>query len=183
MHRGLLKSALPFGATLAVVLSAVWIAGNWTYRANAKPSFSEVRANRRAYDGAPPVIPHPALGGTCVNCHAAVERIVPGVGIAPPNPHLRTLGMSDGSRCQQCHVFQTTDAEFTKNAFLGLPQNLRDGSRLYAHAPPVLPHALFMREDCASCHIGTTARPEIRCSHPERSNCLQCHARVAFVAR
>lgn len=140
------------------------------------PTASNARAERRAYDGAPPVIPHAPLGGTCVTCHTETAREVPGVGIAPPNPHRHTLGMSEQSRCVQCHVFRTTEKTLVANRFQGLAQNLRHGERFSEHAPPVLPHDTFMREDCRSCHAGLTARPEVRCSHPERIHCAQCHA-------
>ncbi|MBX7105162.1 MAG: nitrate reductase cytochrome c-type subunit [Gemmataceae bacterium] len=141
-----------------------------------------VRADRRAYDGAPPVIPHKPLGGACVTCHAAIARAVPGVGVAPPNPHLKTPGLSDMSRCQQCHVFQTDTTVFVASKFEPLMQQVVPGERLYPHAPPVIPHHLFMREDCAMCHSSTAGRPEIRCTHPERSNCLQCHATYKTLA-
>ncbi len=42
-------------------------------------------------------------------------------------------------------------------------------------APPVIPHQLLMRENCAACHTGPAAREEIRCTHPERVRCAQCH--------
>jgi hypothetical protein len=32
-----------------------------------------------------------------------------------------------------------------------------------------------MRENCNSCHADPASRPEIRCSHPLRANCRQCH--------
>jgi nitrate reductase cytochrome c-type subunit len=156
------------------VALAIWL---WTgRRGEASASAFEVRAARRAYDGAPPVIPHPPLGGSCTTCHASTAHDVPGVGIAPPNPHLRTPGVSEASRCRQCHVFQSTTDLFVGNDFEGLPQRPRRGERLYEHAPPVLPHGLFMREACTACHAGPAAREEIRCSHAERANCLQCHA-------
>jgi cytochrome c-type protein NapB len=136
----------------------------------------QVRAARRAYDGAPPVIPHPPLGGTCTDCHASTARDLPGVGIAPPNPHLDTPGMS-AARCRQCHVFRQTEELFVPTAFEGLKQVPRKGGRMYADAPPVIPHHLFMRENCNACHSGPAAREEIRCSHPDRVRCLQCHAR------
>jgi nitrate reductase cytochrome c-type subunit len=68
-----------------------------------------------------------------------------------------------------------TTGSLVANDFQPLPQNLRKGDRLYAHAPPVIPHGVFMREACAACHEGVAARSEIRCTHPERVNCLQCH--------
>lgn len=163
---------------LAVVGGVVYYLGPGAPDAGAlRSAVFRTRAERRAYDGAPPVIPHPPLGGPCTNCHSTVARELPGVGVAPPNPHLRTLGMSETSRCQQCHVFRNSNDVFVKSNFEPLRQEPRRGERLYAAAPPVLPHGHFMREDCNACHSGLAARPEIRCSHPERTHCLQCHAR------
>lgn len=166
---------------LATVVVLVALAAWWVQpRPRAVASSltpSPIRAERRAYDGAPPVIPHPPLGGACISCHAAQARELPGVGIAPPNPHLRTPGLSSASRCQQCHVFKNATDVLTASTFEPLTQDLRKGERPYATAPPVIAHGYFMREDCAACHAGATARPETRCTHPERLNCLQCHAR------
>ena len=150
-------------------------AGKPSGPAKSPPS---VRAERRAYDGAPPVIPHNPFGVACTSCHNATGIEVPEVGFAPPSPHELTTGMSAMSRCQQCHVFATTTEVFAKNDFGGLRQDLRRGSRLYPHAPPVIPHAGFMRENCAACHSGLAAREEIRCTHPERVRCQQCHVPV-----
>jgi hypothetical protein len=138
-------------------------------------SFS-ARAARRAYNGAPPVIPHRPLSGTCTDCHTVTGRDLPGLGIAPPNPHLDTAGIGAKARCQQCHVFQQTADLFAENSFVGLSHVLRKGDRLYPAAPPTIPHSLFMRESCNACHTGPAARQEIRCSHPERVRCTQCHA-------
>lgn len=137
----------------------------------------QLRAVRRAYDGAPPVIPHPPLGGACTNCHADTPREVPGIGTAPPNPHLKTPGLGEACRCRQCHVFAVTPELYVTNTFEGIQQKPRGGDRLYTHAPPVIPHHVFLREDCLACHAGLGARQEIRCTHPDRINCLQCHAR------
>lgn len=139
----------------------------------------DVRSTRRAYDGAPPVIPHQPLGAACQTCHTDAPREVPGVGLALPNPHLKTVGLGDYSRCQQCHVFQTVTTELVSNQFTPLLQTARRGERLYPGAPPVIPHPVFMREDCVICHSGSASRPEIRCTHPERLNCRQCHAAMA----
>src|SRR5438309_206520 len=57
----------------------------------ALASESQRRSARRAYDRAPPVIPHPRLGGACIHCHGDTGRELPGIGWAPPNPHLKTL--------------------------------------------------------------------------------------------
>ncbi len=143
----------------------------------ALKSAANVRAERRAYDGAPPVIGHEDFGVECMSCHEEGLEL-PGVGYAPVMPHGTTDGMSAISRCEQCHVFRTTDGVFAVNSFAGLPQDLRRGPRLNALAPPVIPHGVFMRENCAACHTGPAAREEIRTSHPERIRCRQCHLEI-----
>lgn len=137
------------------------------------------RAERRAYDGAPPVIAHENFGMSCTECHDFEGMEVEGVGYAPPSPHEGTLGMSAVARCRQCHVFSLSDEAFAANAFAGLRQDLRRGERLYEGAPPRRPHKAFMRENCVACHSGPAAREEIRTSHPERTRCAQCHVEVA----
>ena len=136
-----------------------------------------VRAERRAFDGAPPVIPHQPFGVPCTSCHNELGMKVDGVGFAPPTPHGdRTKG--DMRRCRQCHVFANAKGTFRDNAFAGLRQDLRKGERLHPYAPPVIPHQILLRENCAACHSGPAAREEIRCSHPERMGCTQCHVPV-----
>jgi len=136
---------------------------------------SPERAKRRPYDGAPPVIPHPRLGASCVECHTETGKAVPGRGFAPANPHRHTTGLSNRANCRQCHVFHTTEELFAESDFVGLPQTLTGSDRLYPGAPPVIPHRVFMRENCNACHAGPAARPEIRCSHSHRIHCRQCH--------
>ena len=136
---------------------------------------SNVRAERRAYDGAPPTIPHPPLGAKCTACHTDTGSSRPGVGFAPANPHVGTPVEGAVQNCSQCHVFKNAVPVMVASDFVGRAQNLRLGSRQYQGAPPGMPHAKFMRENCLACHSGQAARPEIRCSHPERTNCVQCH--------
>lgn len=138
-------------------------------------SAAEVRAKRRAYDGAPPVIAHDPMGASCVQCHNQRGLAVDGLGYAPPSPHEATRGMGPTARCTQCHVYARTDDVFVDSSFAGLAQDLRRGSRLYPGAPPVMPHRVFMRENCRACHTGPAAREAIRTSHPERARCRQCH--------
>ena len=140
---------------------------------------STARAQRRLYDGAPPVIPHAPLNITCVACHTDTGKEAPPLGFAPANPHAQTAGIGAVSHCQQCHAFRRQDAVFAESDFRGLPQQFAMADRLYAGAPPVIPHRVFMRENCTSCHSGPVARPEIRCTHPQRANCRQCHAQGA----
>ncbi len=141
------------------------------------------RAERRAYDGAPPVVAHKDFGITCGECHDSEGMAVEDVGFAPASPHQATAGMSAISRCTQCHVFSLTEDLFAENSFAGLRQDLRSGARLNALAPPTIPHKSFMRENCTACHSGPAAREEIRTSHPERTRCRQCHVAVTTRAR
>jgi cytochrome c-type protein NapB len=140
-----------------------------------------VRLARRAFDGAPPVIPHEPRADSCLSCHDEVGLEVPDLGFAPPMPHALTEGLSSIARCVQCHVYRTTDGEFVASEYVAYrapdePHTAFDG------APAVLPHRVFMREACASCHSGPAAREDIRTDHPERANCTQCHVEVETVA-
>jgi len=133
------------------------------------------RAERRLFPGAPPVIPHPPLSGKCVTCHTPTGSARPPLGLALANPHTKTPGMSDESRCKQCHVFQTTKEVFVASTFESLRVDSVHGPRAFSQAPPTIPHQSFMREDCSACHTGPASRPEIRCAHADRSRCVQCH--------
>lgn len=136
------------------------------------------RALRRAYDGAPPVIPHQDFGMSCTSCHTMQGVELPGAGFALPYPHENTIGLSALANCRQCHVFQQNAPGFADTTFVGLRQDLRKGRRLNELAPPVMPHPVFMRENCVAWHTGPAAREEIRTPHPERTNCRQCHVQT-----
>lgn len=133
---------------------------------------TSVRAARRAFDGAPPVIPHQPLGADCRVCHTATGQAVAHHGYAPANPH---GALGSFHNCRQCHLFQRDENEFAENQFVGLEQVITPAERLFPGAPPVIPHDMTTRHNCQACHSGPAARPEIRCSHPERVNCTQCH--------
>ena len=161
----------------AALLSACGSGPEAPASAVAAPSLSAVRAERRAYDGAPPTAPHADFGATCGACHDADGQSV-GDRYAPASPHLGTPREAGTQRCRQCHAFVTTDQVFVANAFIGLPQNLRPGGRAAPGAPPTIPHRVLMRENCVACHAGPGAREEIRSSHPDRARCRQCHVPV-----
>ena len=143
-------------------------------------SSAAVRAERRAYDGAPPVVGHDDFGMTCRACHNAAGMPVEGVGFAPASPHDGTAQAYSTLRCRQCHVFVMDDGLFVRNDFVGLAQDLRPGRRLNFMSPPTIPHRTLMRENCAACHTGPGARVEIATSHPERARCRQCHVPVTI---
>lgn len=143
-----------------------------------KEAALEARAARRAYDGAPPVIPHavdPSGSYACKTCHAEGMRVAGHV--APARSH------GELQSCTECHVVAngpvpteeplTGGPPFADNSFEGLGSP-GDGPRAFAGAPPQIPHRTFMREQCVSCHgvLGTG----VRTSHPWRQACTQCHA-------
>jgi hypothetical protein len=141
-------------------------------------STAAVRAERRAYDGAPPTVPHENFGAACTGCHDEFGQSLSGVGFAPASPHDNTATAGGTVRCRQCHVFVTTDDLFVDSEYEGIPQDLSAGDRATAGAPPRIPHRILMRENCVACHDGPGAREEVRTSHPERTRCRQCHVPV-----
>ena len=131
-----------------------------------------IRAERRAFDGAPPTVPHEIQqisSADCLGCHGdspkADEKGAPKV------PHVFL------ANCTQCHVEEESEYLYGEdpapNTFDGVAAP-RGGSRAYVGAPPLVPHSTLMRSNCLSCHgpFGLTA---LHTSHPERPNCLQCH--------
>ena len=140
----------------------------------AVPRSMSERADGRAYDGAPPVIPH-ALVGECTTCHDDDGSAIVGIGVAPASPHGAAGAAGSFQRCRQCHVPSQTPEVMVASAFRGLPQGAWKGGRATPGAPPTIPHTLQLRENCLACHAGPASRVEIRTSHPERPRCRQCH--------
>lgn len=142
----------------------------------------EARRAHRAYDGAPPTIPHEVdQMGTpgCMSCHGQGMKL--GERIAPRISH------PPYQSCNQCHVVATAPKplavypDVPVNRFVGRA-SAGAGARAWQGAPPTMPHAEHMRSECSSCH-GPTGKPGLRTSHPERQNCLQCHAASAVLDR
>jgi len=133
------------------------------------------RAERRAYDGAPPVIPHPVDArsvSACLACHEHGLRL--GELSAPPMPH------EPFASCTQCHApgappeLARQATPWPANAFAGLAAPA-GGERAWAGAPPVIPHSTWLRSECLSCH-GPNGAAGLRSTHPWRQSCTQCHA-------
>lgn len=133
------------------------------------------RAARRAYSGAPPVIPHPVDANdvaSCYQCHG--EGKVIDTVVAPRISHQRY------TNCTQCHapvavgIPGAVGGLEVVNTFAG-ETSAGTGSRAYAGAPPTIPHPTLMRENCMACH-GLLGQNGLRTPHPWRVNCLQCHA-------
>lgn len=150
------------------------------------------RAGRRAYDGAPPTVPHPtdqldAPG--CLHCH---ERGLEVAGLVAPR-----MSHAPMVSCVQCHVADEdprrsapgAPAHLTAagppvalpvmadNTFVGL-EAPGSGERAWPGAPPTIPHSTWMRERCDSCH-GLWGPKGVRSTHPWRQSCVQCHAPAA----
>ncbi len=132
----------------------------------------EARAARRAYDGAPPRVPHTIderSTSACLACHA--EGLVIAERVAPRMSH------PVYQNCTQCHVAEETPGleratSPSDNTFIGTRPH--PGFRFLPGSPPVMPHPRWMRETCASCH-GPLGPPGLRTTHPERQSCEQCH--------
>ncbi|MGC4118667.1 MAG: hypothetical protein QM765_29735 [Myxococcales bacterium] len=140
----------------------------------------DARAQRRAFDGAPPSVPHSVdelSSFACTGCHVkgmAIEgRIAPVMSHPVYQNCLQCHAPSFGRPAQPWDRAQTT--------FDALPSAGR-GERAWPGAPPAMPHQTWMRQDCTSCH-GLTGLPGLRTPHPERFNCQQCHAQRAGAER
>ncbi len=132
-----------------------------------------MRQQNRAFNGAPPTIPHPVeqlSTQTCMVCH--------GNGVKTETFRVSKMSHQFLANCTQCHVEAVpqnfTATEFGENTFVGLPAPT-GGARAFPNAPPTIPHSTWMRVDCMSCH-GPTGLHGIRTAHPWRQNCQQCHA-------
>ena len=128
---------------------------------------------RRAYNGAPPVIPHavdPEIARTmnCNVCHANGGYTPKFNAYAPVTPHPQY------ANCMQCHVESTTQTTFVATNWQSAASPALHRPALPGSPPPI-PHTLQLRENCLACHTGPSAVAEVRTSHPERVNCRQCH--------
>ena len=143
-----------------------------TARQRTLESFYELRA----YDGAPPVIPHPVeasltlTGDSCLACHENGGFVPKFNAYAPVVPH------PEKKSCRQCHNPRDGKRLF-KNTNWKKNSNPRGVNHLPG-SPLTIPHSIQMRENCLSCHSGPAAVLEIRTTHPERTNCLQCHVEI-----
>ena len=129
--------------------------------------------DNRAFYGAPPTVPHPiAEGGiganACLKCHENGGFVDKYQAFTPVTPH------PEKSNCVQCHVRVKTTSLFIPSSWKGV-EAPEIGNQALQGSPPIVPHPLQMRENCLSCHAGSSAVKEIRTTHPERINCRQCH--------
>lgn len=139
-----------------------------------KKASSKLRASRRAFNGAPPIIPHLVENTTDAACYACHSNGIQMAGLKGSVMSHQFLG-----NCVQCHApmapapFQSIDAT-VETSFVGLPAP-KKGKRAYKGAPPTIPHSQWMRENCSTCHGGPNGWAGMESTHPWRSNCTQCH--------
>lgn len=127
----------------------------------------------RAYPGAPPMIPHlitkskSLTGDSCLGCHKNGGFTPKFNAYAPVVPH------PEKRNCRQCH-----NPVNEKDLFKDTKWKNNIAKRGHSHlpgSPLTIPHSLQMRENCLSCHSGPASIKEIRTTHPERVQCMQCH--------
>lgn len=140
-----------------------------------KEASSKLRASRRAFNGAPPVISHPVENTTDAACYACHSG-----GVEMADLRASVMSHSFLGNCTQCHApmapapFQDIDAS-VDSTFVGLPAP-KQGKRAFQGAPPTIPHSQWMRENCNACHGGPHGWAGLESTHPWRTNCTQCHA-------
>lgn len=158
-------------ALALTALAAVAMAG--AANQQARIELLKARAEKRAFDGAPPVIPHevsPLSAGDCLDCHDSSDVEMP------------TISHRKLTNCTQCHLPQKPSGLSespaprdppTETTFKGLAAPT-GGERSYTGAPPMIPHSTLMRSNCLACH-GPSGAQALRTPHPERQSCRQCH--------
>ena len=142
------------------------------------------RASLRSYDGAPPRIPHAVrqdAAPECLSCHED--------GLTLRGRSALAMSHTELTSCTQCHVVAQApmpggealppDPRDVPSSFVGMASP-DHGPRAWSIAPPQVPHKVFMRERCESCH-GDLGRGGMQTPHPWRDNCEQCHAGPAEV--
>ena len=135
------------------------------------------RSERRAFAGAPPVVPHPIHQqdvNNCLECHGSGRKI--------DTINAPMMSHPAYANCTQCHAESfgdrnTNDKAWAKSLFTGFP-GYGSGSRAGPAAPPTVPHPTWMRQNCMSCH-GVHGSHGLKAAHPWRQNCVQCHASSA----
>ncbi|MDH4200056.1 MAG: nitrate reductase cytochrome c-type subunit [Spirochaetia bacterium] len=163
------------------LLSFVFLAGMVCSQKNDRAAYVNQRAKSRAYEGAPPVIPHfITKSGTryCLSCHGkgiVFEREARVMNqknaLSKITPHPTWVN------CLQCHVIQNDVRLFHKNKFktfrLAHPEKIaKTGEEV---APPLRPHQEENRENCVVCHLSKTADSSIIPKHGMMEGCEACH--------
>ena len=165
---------------------------------SAHPRRLTVLHYNRAYEGAPPRIPHGVSAeefrtDQCRTCHQRGGYSRRFAAYVPLTPHAErgmcvqchvgvdevigasAPGADPNTRCAICHPASggppRPDARVTwPTTVWPVPP-----AAVAGRDPPPIPHDLPFRENCLTCHAGPAAAVEIRTAHPERFDCRQCH--------
>jgi nitrate reductase (cytochrome), electron transfer subunit len=155
------------------------LTGEFQRSPEEREAMLRARAERRAYDGAPPVVPHPVDERAIPNCLTCHEK-----GAVVGGLTARALSHPAFGSCLQCHTTApaahgspTVASVAPESAFEPEPFG-GHGTRAWPEAPPAMPHSNWMRQNCSSCH-GVAGHPGLRTPHADRQNCQQCHATTA----
>ncbi len=147
---------------------------NMPFDKNHQRTLDEYYKNR-AYYGAPPSIPHSikeeiSIGeNNCLKCHQNGGFSEKFKAYTPIVPHPEMIN------CKQCHVSQKSQTLFVNSNFKKGKAPKVGVNNALKGSPPTIPHEIQMRKNCLSCHASPSTPKEIRVSHPERTDCMQCH--------
>ena len=147
---------------------------------------ADKRAERRAFDGAPPVIPHAVeqrSAAACLSCHGQGQWI--------DNAFAPIMSHESRRDCLACHVEQSSRLQSAPqplpvggSSWMGRTSSR--GDRAQPLGPPTIPHTpqqiAWARENCLSCH-GPNGRPGLAftadsTAHRDsttNARCLSCH--------
>lgn len=121
----------------------------------------------KRFDAYSPVAPHPELLD-CLQCHLPRDAVV---GVRFPDRGANAV-------CFQCHVLDGPLPTFVALDWPA-PRWPSVAQAALTGGPPPIPHDLQLRGNCLTCHMAPGGVEEIRTTHPERSDCRQCHVLVA----
>ena len=176
---------------------------NTTRRTAAHPRTLATYRALRIYPGAPPRVPHGLTAEEfratqCRTCHERGGFAMRFQAYAPvtPHPHLvdclqchlvndaligaQLLSTNPDGLCRQCHTPSAQDQERVPLRWRGADWPVL-ARRSDAAPPPPIPHDLWMRNDCRTCHVGPGAVAELRITHADWINCRQCHVMAGAI--
>ena len=148
---------------------------------NPRVEYANQRAQIRAYEGAPPVIPHSILKSAklnCLACHLKGAVYEPDSEIlGKKNAVAKITPHPTWENCLQCHVVQENAPLFHKNNFktYHLAYTMKTTAMEGENPPPGMPHQMQNRENCRVCHLSKTANNVIVPKHKITGECEVCH--------
>jgi len=141
----------------------------------------EKRESLRAYEGAPPVIPHSINRTTsdyCLVCHEkGVIFEAEAVVMNQKNAQAKITPHPQWVNCIQCHGLRIDDSKFRKNKFMPYRITSTPFTKTKDNegTPPAMPHMLQNHDNCIVCHLSKTAYATIIPEHGETEGCPLCH--------